>query len=136
MVCETSPNLKRAAARYTRGMAIAGASYVAVVAGAVTVIDRLAPPHWAVLALALAPLLPAALMLRTYLVFFREMDEFQRRIQSEAIMIAAGMVGFGSFAYSFLEEWADFPRIDLIWIFPALILSWGAASIFVRLRYK
>jgi phosphate/sulfate permease len=76
------------------------------------------------------------MMLRAYAVFVDAVDEFQRRIQSEAITISAGVVGFGSFAYGFLEEWAGFPHLPLIWVLPALIGVWGAAACVIRLRYK
>lgn len=127
---------KVAAQRYRRDMASGTALYaVFVVAGALA-IDRLTLPGWAVIAIALAPLLPAMLMLRAYLVFVNALDEFQRRIQNEAVMIAAGFVGFGAFAYGFLEVWAGFPHLPLIWVLPALIAAWGAALWFVRRRYR
>jgi hypothetical protein len=136
MSCEVSPKAKQIGQRYMRGMAIAAVLYMAVVAGGVYVINNNEPPQWLVIALALAPLAPAALMLRTYLVFFRALDEFQRRIQTEAMLITLGVVGLGAFTYGFLEEWADFPHVPLIWVFPAIIVTWTFAQIFVRVRYK
>jgi hypothetical protein len=99
-------------------------------------IDQNELPRWAIILIALAPLLPALLMLRAYVVFLNGIDEFQRRIQTDAILISAAVVGFGSFAYGFLEEWAGFPHLPLIWVFPALIGLWGLAACIVRLRYK
>ena len=137
MVCEpTNENAKRAHQRYTRDAAIAGALYLAAVFGAVSAIRYFDLPHWALVVLALLPLAPALLMLRAYLVFTRSMDEFQRRIQSEALLIASAVVVFGSFAYGFLEEWADFPHVPLIWVFPAFCGVWGVATFIVRRRYK
>jgi hypothetical protein len=134
MTCEFSP--KPAARRYRRDMLIAGAIYIAVVIAGVYTIKHLQPPQWLVIALALAPLAPAALMVRAYLVFFRAMDEFQRRIQTDAMLITLGIVGLGAFTYGFLEEWADFPHVPLIWVFPAIIIIWSLAQIIVRKRYK
>lgn len=136
MTCETSANLKRAGARYTRAMAVAALAYVAIVAIAVYTLDRFSPPQWAVIGLALAPLAPALLMLRAYLAYFRAMDEMQRRIQTEALLITLTVVGLGAFTYGFLEEWAGFAHVPLIWVLPAIILVWTAAQVFVRLRYK
>ena len=78
----------------------------------------------------------AIAMLRTYMTFLRSMDELHRRIQTEAWLVSAGVIGIGSFTYSFLEEWAHFPRIEIVWVFPALIFVWGMATFFVRRRYK
>jgi hypothetical protein len=138
MSCEVPDNMKEAGKRYTRRMLGTGLLYAAFVTGASWLIRHsgLAFPQWAVVLLALTPVIPAALMMVTYLTFVRQMDEFNRRIQNEAWLISAGVVGIASFTYSFLEEWAHFPRIDLVWVFPGLILVWGAALFFVRRRYQ
>jgi hypothetical protein len=131
-----TPSQKRLAKNYTRDMLVAGAIYSAFVIGGALAIDSNTLPRWAVICIALAPLLPALLMLRAYAVFLNGIDEFQRRIQTEAILASAAIVGFGSFAYGFLEEWAGFPHLPLIWVFPALIGFWGIAACIIRLRYK
>jgi hypothetical protein len=79
---------------------------------------------------------PALLMLRAYLVHLRAMDEFQRRLQSEAIIVATGIILFVSFAYGFLEEWAGFPHVPLIWVFPAFAFVFGLTHLVIRRRYK
>ena len=138
MSCEIPDNMKEAGKRYTARMLGAGLLYLAVVFAAAWLIRHsgLRLPQWAVVSIALTPIVPALIMMTTYLTFFRQMDEFNRRIQSEAWLIAAGVVGLASFTYSFLEEWAHFPRVDLVWIFPALVMAWGAALLFVRRRYQ
>lgn len=136
MTCEASPGAKRAAQSYMRGMAVAALLYMAVVAIGVGAIDYMHPPRWLLIAIAFAPLAPAALMVRIYLEFFRAMDEFQRRIQTDAMVITLGVVGLGAFTYGFLEEWAQFPHVPLIWVFPAMILVWAAAQVVVRRRYR
>jgi len=136
MVCETSPHMKEARARYVRGMAVAAVSYVASVFAAALAIRNLELPQWAIVLLALAPVPPALLMLRSYLVYTRAMDEFQRRLQAESLIVATAIVLFGSFAYGFLEEWANFPHVPLIWVFPAFSFVFGVAHIAIRRRYK
>lgn len=127
--------LKPVAQRYAREMIVAGLLYsVVVFAGAYA--TRLDVPHWVIIVAAILPILPALMMLRAYITFVNGIDEFQRRIQSEAVMIAAGVTAFGTFSYGFLEEWAGFPHLPLIWVLPILIGSWGVALCFVRLRYK
>jgi hypothetical protein len=135
MTCEEFSS-KAAARRYRRDVAITGALYVALVFGAALAIRYYDLPQWAVIVLSLAPVAPALMMLRAYIVFTRSMDEFQRRVQSEALIIASGVIVFATFAYGFLEEWADFPHVPLIWVFPAFCAAWGAATVFVRRRYK
>ena len=122
--------------RYTRDMLIAGALYTAVVFAAVALLNRIELSRSLMVLAAIAPLAPALLMLRAYLMLYRALDEFQRRLQSEAIVIAAGVVGFAAFAYGFLEEWAGFPHVGLIWILPALIQTWWIASVLIRRRYR
>jgi hypothetical protein len=82
------------------------------------------------------PLAPALLMLRAYMIYVNALDEFQRRMQTEAAIIATGIVAFGSFAYGFLEDWADFPRVSVLWVFPVLSFVFGVAHIVIRRRYK
>lgn len=136
MSSQESSSMKAAGRRYTREMLTAAGIYsVFVFAGAYGV-GHMELPRWAIIAASLAPLLPALLMLRAYTTFLNSIDEFQRRIQTDAILISAAIVGFGSFAYGFLEEWAGFPHLPLIWIFPALIGIWGLAACIIRLRYK
>lgn len=137
MVCEPmSETGKQARRRYVRDMAISGVLYVGFVFVAALAIRNLALPQWALIALSLLPTAPALLMLRAYLVYTRAMDEFQRRLQSEALIVATGVILFASFAYGFLEEWASFPHLPLIWIFPAFSFVFGITHIVVRRRYK
>lgn len=134
MTCEFSN--RDAARRYRRDLAIAGALYVACVLGAALAIRNLDPPQWTVMVLSLLPVAPALMMLRAYLVFTRAMDEFQRRVQTEALIVAAAVTVFGSFAYGFLEEWADFPHVPLIWVFPVFAFAFGLAHFIIWRRYK
>jgi hypothetical protein len=134
MTCEFSGKL--AARRYRRDIAIAGVLYVGLVIGAALAIRNFELPQWVVIVLSLAPVAPALLMLRAYIVFTRAMDEFQRRMQSEALIVAAGVTVFASFAYGFLEEWADFPHVPMIWVFPVFAFVFGIAHLIIWRRYK
>ena len=92
MTCEPAESVRqrRATVRYMRDMAIAGAIYVACVFAAALAVRQLDPPQWAKIILALIPLAPALLMLRAYLVNLNSMDEFQRRMQTDALLITTG----------------------------------------------
>jgi hypothetical protein len=124
--------------QYRRDFLIATVLYTVVLFASVSVLQRMELPKWAVVLVALAPVAPVALMLRAYLTVLGKMDELQRRIQSEAILIAAGVVGFGSFAYGFLEGANVLPSIPgaLLWILPAMIAVWGVALPYVSRRYS
>jgi len=126
---------KPAAARLFRDMFGAGIMYLAAVAGASLAIKVFAPPQWGAALLAAAPIAPALLMLGAQLRYLRALDEFQRRVQSEAVLIAAGVIAFATLAYGQLEDMADFPNISLMWVFPALCIVWSIATVFVRRRY-
>ncbi|MBL8549169.1 MAG: hypothetical protein JNJ73_04245 [Hyphomonadaceae bacterium] len=129
-------DMSPAARRYARTFLPAMLAYALAVVALSHVVRQLHPPAWASIPLALVPMAPLLLALRAYLVFFRAMDELQRRIQSEAMLIAMGLVGFGSLAYGFLEGFADFPRLQVIFVFPAMILVWGLATGIVARRYR
>jgi hypothetical protein len=137
MVCEpTSETRKHARRRYTREMAVSGAAYLAFVFGAAFVLRNFEVPQWARIVLALLPVAPSLMMLRAYLTYLAALDEFQRRLQTDALLIAAGVTVFGTFAYGFLEEWADLPHLPLIWVFPIFSFVFGGAHLFIRSRYK
>jgi hypothetical protein len=136
MSANESSSAKSVGRRYTLEMLTAAGIYTAFVFAGAYAVGHMELPRWAVIAASLAPLLPALLMLRAYATFLNSIDEMQRRIQTDAILISAAVVGFGSFAYGFLEEWAGLPHLPLIWVFPALIGFWGLAACIIRLRYK
>jgi hypothetical protein len=137
-MCEAKYAPKAVAREYMRDMALAGIVYMAAVFGGVYAIKNFEPPQWLAIVLALAPVAPVLLMLRAYLRFLGRVDEFQRRVQSESMLIAACIVGFACMTYGFLESFAGLPTIPgaLLWVFPAMIGIWGVAQIFVRRRYQ
>lgn len=137
MVCEpTSPATKLAQRRYARDLMIAAVLYVGFVFASALAIRNFELPQWALIMLSVLPVLPALYGVRGYLVYTRALDEFQRRLQNEALIVATGVVLFGSFTYGFLEEWANFPHLPLLWVFPVFSFVFGFAHIIIRRRYK
>lgn len=124
--------------QYTRDMLLASLAYAVTIVGAVFVLQSFDPPRWVQVLLALAPVGPALLMLRAYQRQLDRLDEFLRRIQTESLLLAAGIVGFGTFTYGFLQSFAGFPAIPdvLLWVLPAMCMVWGLAQVFVRRRYQ
>ena len=111
-------------------------AYAGILFASVWVIETMEITGWPAGALSLTPMLPALYALRACVVRFRAMDEFQRRIVSEAILWGAGIVGFASFGYGFLEGSINAPNISMIWVLPALIGTYGVASCILPLRFK
>ena len=125
-----------AAKRYLRWFLFWMMLYSVAVLGSFAVHERLELADPVRLALALSPVLPALMALREFVILFRSLDEVQARIQSEAILIAAGVVGFTTFAWGFVELWMDWPRLPVILVLPALTAVWGVTLPFVSRRYQ
>lgn len=88
---------------------------------------------------ALLPVLPLVLMVRVALRYLREIDELQRRIETESIGIASLLVSLLYFAAGLLQL-AKVVSIDagaaMIWVFPLLMLFYGIAKFLAVRRYR
>ncbi|MCX7360157.1 MAG: hypothetical protein NT015_18710 [Alphaproteobacteria bacterium] len=126
----------RAAVKLFREMLGVGVVYVGAVFASSMAIKHLDPPQWIAAMLALAPMLPAVFMVSVQLRYMRATDEFERRVQSESLLIAAAVVVFASLAYGQLEDLAGFPDVSLMFVFPAFCIVWSVASIVLQWRYK
>lgn len=125
-----------AAKRYTFAFLGFMAAYSAAVIGVVYLDRAFDFPTAVRVCLALLPIVPALFALREFIIFLGAMDEVQRRIQHEAILIAAGVVGFGTFTLGFLDAVVDVPEFSLTWILPAIIAVWGVSIPLVSRRYQ
>ena len=88
---------------------------------------------------ALLPVLPIALVLRAVVRLIRDSDELQRRIDLEAIAIAALVVGMGYFTLGLLVDaqvLAVPGQVALIWALPLLCLVFGLAKCLAQRRYR
>lgn len=92
-------------------------------------------PTWQMALLVLVPMIPVYLFARAVVEFSRSWDELQRRKAMDAVLVAFVVVGFGTFAYGFLEG-VGFPKLDTIWILPMLLAVQGLAQIFVARKYQ
>lgn len=127
---------ERAAVRLFREMLLAGLVYAGAVFASSMAIKSFDLPQWVDALLAIAPIAAALLMLNVQLRYMRATDEFERRIQSEAVLIGAAVTAFTTLAYGQLEDLAGFPDISLMFVFPALCIFWSIASVILHLRYK
>ncbi|MES2857994.1 MAG: hypothetical protein V4704_02295 [Pseudomonadota bacterium] len=87
---------------------------------------------------ALLPVLAIALFMRAALRYLREIDELQRRIETESIGIASLLVSLVYFGGGLLEK-AKVVQVDagaaMIWVFPLLCLVYGIAKMVLTKRY-
>ena len=87
---------------------------------------------------AVLPALALLLMMRAALRYLRELDELQRRIETEAIGIASLLVSLAYFAGGLLQK-AKVVDIDsaaaMIWVFPLLCAIYGIAKMVLTRRY-
>ncbi len=122
--------------RYFREMAIAMGAYMLVMLLVWPMVRRL-EPGVPLVAVALLPLLPFAAALRAMIRHVRDSDEFQRKIQLEALAVSAAIVSFASMAGGFLAA-ARVIELDgtiLLWVFPALAMLFGLVRCGVARRY-
>ena len=89
-------------------------------------------------AVAILPLLPMLFFVRASLRYLREVDELQRRIETESIGIASLLVALLYFAGGLLEK-AKVMEVDagvaMIWVFPLLFGIYGVAKMALTKRY-
>ena len=88
---------------------------------------------------AVLPVLPIAWMMHAALRYLREIDELQRRIETEAIGAASLLVALVYFAGGMLEK-AEVIGMDagvaMIWVFPMLCGVYGIAKMILTRRYQ
>ncbi|HXS04146.1 MAG TPA: hypothetical protein VN731_06700 [Rhodanobacter sp.] len=90
--------------------------------------------------LAILPLLPIVLLIRAMVRAIRDHDELERRIDLEAIAIAAMSTAFGFFSFGLLLSagigWKVAPDAVAIWVLPCLFGTFGVAKLLVSRRYR
>jgi hypothetical protein len=88
----------------------------------------------------LLPVIPIAFVIRAMVRVIRDQDEFERRIDLEAIAIGGGIGGFGFFTYGMLlnaQVIAPPPAEAVaIWVMPVLFACFGVAKCAMRFHYR
>ncbi|MBV2208454.1 MAG: hypothetical protein KUL77_02690 [Thermomonas sp.] len=124
--------------RYIRALLPIMVFYSLTLFGSIWVIKRgiASVPLRAVIAV--LPALAIVLLMRAGLRYLREIDELQRRIETEAIGAASLLVSVLYFAGGLLEK-AKVLHFDaaaaMIWVFPLLMLCYGGAKYIFTRRY-
>lgn len=123
--------------RYGKEMATAGVLYLVAMLTAWPLALRMDVPTWRG-ALAVLPVLPAALMLRAIYRHIRDSDELQRRLHLEALAISASVISLVSMALGFLAA-AKVIVLGgdvLLWVFPCLAFVFGVVRCWIQWRYR
>lgn len=127
--------MNTAAKKYAKDLIIAFSVYAAVLFSVNTFISGAELPQWQQALLVLLPMIPVLMFARAVFVFSRAWDELQYRKAMDATLVAFVLVGFGTFAYGFLEG-VGFPKLNIIWVLPLLLGVQGVAQIFVARKYQ
>jgi hypothetical protein len=128
---------KRLSRRYQREVSLAMGIYVIVMLFWKRLLHAV-DPIWLKWLVALFPALLVCWVMRAFVIYVRDSDEMQRRIELESGAIAALLVAAGYLAAGFLQsakliDVAAGPA--LIMVFPAMCLMYGVAKIVVSRRY-
>lgn len=84
---------------------------------------------------ALLPMLPCLATAFVILRHIRRVDEFQRKIQFEAVAFAFTLTALLTFTYGFLEG-QGFPRLSMFAVWPLMGGLWGVGVLITHLRYR
>lgn len=86
--------------------------------------------------LALAPMLPAVAMLIVVVRQLGRLDEFQRRVEFEALAFAFGGTAIATFGYGFLETDAGYPHLSWLFVWPVMAALWLTGLAAAQWRYR
>ncbi|MBV6888314.1 hypothetical protein KWH47_12230 [Xanthomonas campestris pv. spermacoces] len=95
--------------------------------------------NWARVLIALLPAVLVVLVIRAVARYVRDSDEMQRRIELEAIAIAAGLVSGAYMTAGFLQaaELIDVPAsAAMLWVFPPLCAIYGITKSIHARRFE
>ena len=128
---------KKLARRYQRDVAIAMSLYIGIMLFWKRLLD-LVDATWLRVLVALAPALLVCWVLRAFVIYVRDSDEMQRRLELESVAIAAMLMSALYLAAGFLQS-ADLiavpAKVAMLWVFPSLCLLYGVTKVFVSRRY-
>jgi hypothetical protein len=131
---DATPALRR---RYVREFLPPMVGYVIAVFLSVWLLKHVDAPVLRAL-IALLPVPAIALAMRAIVRRIRDADELQRRIELEAVSIAAACVSLGYLSAGFLQlaKVIDVPASEaMIWVFPLTCVIFGIAKTALGRRY-
>ncbi len=87
------------------------------------------------IALSLLPMLPGLAMCAIILRHLARLDEFQRKLQLEALALAFTGTALITFSYGFLEN-VGFPKLSMFAVWPLMAVLWVIGTLVGRIRYR
>ena len=88
------------------------------------------------ISLALLLAIPVAWVIWAVVRYLKFADKLQRRVQLEALSIAAGVTAFLSLSYGLLEDLGGLPAVSAWWGFVILDMVWACTSFVLFRRYR
>jgi hypothetical protein len=126
--------LKKTQRKYTIELLAALVAYIPVLFLSITYLKANPESAWRI-PIAIAPVLPAALIPLIVVRYIRRLDELERRITLEALGFAFGCSAVGTLAIGFLEN-AGFPRLSWTFVWPIMGLFWCVGKVLATRRYR
>ena len=124
--------------RYVREFFPTMGAYIVAVFGSIWLLKRVDAPALRVM-LALLPVVPIALMLRSVMRYIRDVDEMQQRIELQAISLATALVSLLYLAGGFLQAAKVIAlrgSTTMMMVFPLICAVYGIAKVFIVRRYR
>ncbi|HEY1163111.1 MAG TPA: hypothetical protein VGF78_08610 [Candidatus Dormibacteraeota bacterium] len=109
-------------------------AYMMFLIGSVIVLRANPDASWRY-AVAVVPVLPAALVVFLFVRRLSHTDEMQKRIQTESFAFALGGTALLTFTYGFMEG-AGMPHLNWTFILPLIAVLWGIGTAFFTFRYR
>jgi len=125
-------DLKSPNARYTMGLSVWMALYVAALFTSILSIRSLHPSGVPLYGLAVLPALPIGGSIWVFLRYIEAVDEYVRGVLVRRFIIATGLTLFLCTAWGFVEENAGAHHFSLYLVYPLFWMMFGLASAFLR----
>ncbi len=109
-------------------------AYALVVAASVYCIEKLPLHGWKYL-VAVAPIVPALMFVRTILRFLASRDEMQMRIHLQAFAFAFAGTAILTLTYGFLQN-AGLPNLNWVWVWPLMGTLWMIGAAMGTRKYR
>lgn len=123
--------------RFTRRFIVTQVVWFLTIILSLFLLDRFEPGTLRTLA-ALLPTIPILMLLHAIAGLIHDMDELQRRIELESIVIGTAIVGLG-YTMAGLLQFAHAVQVNaglaLILVFPLIFTVYGLVKLFVQRRY-
>jgi ABC-type cobalamin transport system permease subunit len=113
---------------------LALSAYAVVVVASIVCLEKL-PLHGWKYVVAIAPVFPALLFVRTFLNFLATRDEMEVRIHLQGFAFAFAGTAILTLTYGFLEN-AGLPQLNWVWVWPLMGTLWMIGAGMATRKYR